>query len=82
MTTFTHFTQQKYGKVIQDMKQPILISRPKEKSIRGGDNEPKWLIPELCLCTGLSELQRKDIAYVLKKIHSRFFIQLIFEFTV
>lgn len=52
---------QKYNINIRDEKQPLLITKPKEKSIRGGDDKPVWLIPELCRITGMTERQRSDI---------------------
>lgn len=52
---------QKYNKTIRDPNQPLLVSKAKEKSIRGGSSELILLIPELCRMTGLSEQQRTDI---------------------
>lgn len=51
---------QKHKKKIRDLKQPLLISKPKDKNMRGGDDRPVWLVPELCYVTGLSEQQRND----------------------
>ena len=42
------------------MKQPLLISMPKERDIRGGRAEPVSLIPELCFMTGLADEQRNN----------------------
>ena len=42
-----------YNITIQDKGQPILISLPKEKDKRGGRNQPIYLIPELCVITGI-----------------------------
>lgn len=54
---------QKYQKIIRDLKQPILISKLKDRSLRGGIQKgPIWLVPELCRMTGLSEQQRNNIA--------------------
>lgn len=52
---------QKYNINIKDEKQPLLITKPKDKKIRGGDDKPCWLIPELCRITGMTERQRSDI---------------------
>lgn len=40
--------------MIIDAKQPLLISRLKDKNLRGGgDDKPIWLVPELCCATGM-----------------------------
>ncbi|XP_031633322.1 protein piwi-like isoform X2 [Contarinia nasturtii] len=59
--TLVDYYQEKYRLTIRDKNQPLLISRPKEKNIRGGSDKPIWLIPELCRITGLSEQQRNNI---------------------
>lgn len=52
---------QRYNINIRDENQPLLVTKPKEKNIRGGDDKPVWLIPELCRITGMTERQRNDI---------------------
>lgn len=52
---------QRYNITIRDKNQPLLITKAKEKSIRGGAEKAAWLVPELCRITGLSERQRTDI---------------------
>lgn len=49
---------------IKDDQQPLLISKPKEKDLRGGEQKMVWLVPELCRITGLDERQRSDMKYV------------------
>lgn len=38
----------------------MLISRPTEKNIRGGQNEFIMLIPELCRATGITDAMRSN----------------------
>lgn len=59
-TSFVEYYRQKYNITIRDLQQPMLISRAKEKQLRGGGNELVSLIPELCRITGLSEDMRKN----------------------
>lgn len=56
------YYQQNYGITIQDVSQPLLVSKPKKRDIRarGGDDSPIFLVPELCTRTGLSEEARAD----------------------
>lgn len=49
---------------IKDDQQPLLISKPKEKDLRGGEQKMVWLVPEFCRITGLDERQRSDMKYV------------------
>lgn len=46
---------------IRDAGQPLLVSQPRAKAMRGGEVKAAWLVPELCRITGLSERQRTDI---------------------
>ena len=41
-------------------RQPLLVSRPTEKDIRGGKKTPCNLIPELCRLTGLDDTMREN----------------------
>ncbi|XP_055323225.1 protein aubergine-like [Sitodiplosis mosellana] len=59
--SLVEYYKDKYQIQIRDDKQPLLITKPKERNIRGGADKPTWLIPELCRITGLSERQRSDI---------------------
>ena len=43
---------QAYNISIKDSKQPMLVSKPKEKDRRGGRTQLLYLIPELCFMTG------------------------------
>lgn len=59
-TSFVDYYRQKYNIEIKDKQQPMLISRAKERQLRGGGNELVSLIPELCRITGLSDEMRKN----------------------
>ncbi|XP_074601389.1 piwi-like protein Siwi [Brevipalpus obovatus] len=49
---------------IQDPRQPLLKCRPSRRN-RGDDNErPLYLVPELCVLTGLTEEMRKDFNFM------------------
>jgi aubergine-like protein len=45
---------------VRDPKQPLLVSRPKDRDRRGGMTGPILLVPELCFMTGLTDEQRSD----------------------
>lgn len=51
---------QRYNIQIRDQKQPMLVSRPTEKNIRGGQDEFIMLIPEICRATGLTDNMRNN----------------------
>lgn len=51
---------------IKDPRQPLLISNPRARDLRGGERQPAWLVPELCRITGLDERQRNDMKYMNK----------------
>lgn len=61
MKPYCFITPQKYSINIKDDRQPLLLTKPKEKNYRGGEDKPVWLIPELCRVTGMTERQRSDI---------------------
>jgi len=58
--SYYDYYREKYSCTIQDMQQPLLISRPKDRDRRGGQEGPCFLIPELCYMTGLTDEQRAD----------------------
>ena len=43
---------QTYELKVQEMQQPLLVSRPKERDMRRGQEGPLLLVPELCTMTG------------------------------
>lgn len=58
--TFIDYYQNRYQVRIRDPNQPMLISKSKEKDLRGGKDQLVALVPELCRATGLSEGMRKN----------------------
>ncbi|ELU05322.1 hypothetical protein CAPTEDRAFT_143890, partial [Capitella teleta] len=57
--TFNEYYKKQYDKKLEDMQQPMLISRPKKKDEREGAGD-LLLVPELCRLTGISEEARAD----------------------
>ncbi|KAF8763346.1 Piwi-like protein 1 like protein [Argiope bruennichi] len=62
--TYLKYYKQQYDINIQDLKQPLLLCKSKEKEIRGGASVSKaiYLVPELCCMTGLTESMRSNFA--------------------
>ncbi|XP_055839653.1 protein piwi [Episyrphus balteatus] len=58
--SFIDYYYQKYKIRIRDAKQPLLISKSKDRQIRGGNDEFVILIPELCRATGLTDTMRSN----------------------
>ncbi|XP_037033212.1 protein aubergine-like isoform X2 [Bradysia coprophila] len=58
--TFMQYYRDKYQLTIRDPGQPLLISKLKERDLRGGQTENILLIPELCRATGLTDNMRSD----------------------
>jgi len=63
--SFTEYFKEQYGLTIKDQKQPLLVNRPKKKTVRNardGDGKPEviYLVPELCNATGLTDKMRCD----------------------
>lgn len=46
------YYRSRYNINIQYPDQPLLLSAPKARDIRGGQSSPALLIPELCVLTG------------------------------
>lgn len=61
--SFIDYYLQKYNIKIKDPKQPMLISRARERDVRGGQPQIIALVPELCRATGLSEPMRNNFQY-------------------
>lgn len=57
---YAQYYKEKYNVNIRDMSQPMLLSMPKDRDRRGGNDEPIRLPPEVCNFTGLSEEQRNN----------------------
>lgn len=58
---FSSLFWQKYKLEIRNPTQPLLISNPRARDLRGGEAKPAWLVPELCFITGMDEQQRTDM---------------------
>ncbi|CAH2076435.1 unnamed protein product, partial [Iphiclides podalirius] len=58
--TYIDYYYKKYNIRIQDVGQPLLISRSKARDIRAGMPELVYLVPELCRQTGLSDSMRAN----------------------
>lgn len=50
--TFKEYLKSAYGQAPQDDKQPMLVSRPKDKDRKRGMSGPILLVPEFCSITG------------------------------
>ena len=57
---YREYYLQKHDKKIEDGDQPLLVSMPKLKERRGGNDGPVFLVPELCFMTGLTDEQRAN----------------------
>ncbi|XP_065358505.1 protein aubergine [Calliphora vicina] len=58
--SYIEYYKKRYNIHIRDQNQPMLISRPTERNIRGGQNEFIMLIPELCRATGITDAMRNN----------------------
>lgn len=58
--SFIDYYYQKYHIRIRDQKQPLLISKAKDRALRGGSSDIIILIPELCRPTGLTDTMRNN----------------------
>ncbi|XP_041827468.1 piwi-like protein 2 [Melanotaenia boesemani] len=62
-TTFVEYYSKNYGITINEMNQPLLLHRPKERSKPGGKQiitGEILLVPELSFMTGIPDKMRKD----------------------
>ena len=70
--SYKEYLEGRYEIKITDLKQPLLVSRPKAKDMKRGMTGPLHLLPEHCAITGLSDEMRanftimKDLA-----VHTR-----------
>ncbi|KAL9925541.1 protein aubergine-like [Glossina fuscipes fuscipes] len=58
--SYMQYYKQRYNITIRDHQQPMLVSRPTERNMRGGQNEFIILVPELCRATGLTDNMRSN----------------------
>ena len=70
--TYLEYYQKAYNRKLEDVQQPLLVSRPKKRDQRRGQEGPIYLVPEVCTRTGLSEETREDF-HVMRDIaeHTR-----------
>lgn len=59
-TTYAEYYKQKYGIIVEDVRQFMLVSKSRERDIRAGQPEYIYLIPELCRATGMTDRMRND----------------------
>lgn len=57
---FPSVRHQRYNIIIRDVNQPLLVSKAKEKNLRGGEEKLILLVPELCRATGITDRMRND----------------------
>jgi aubergine-like protein len=50
----------RYGIEITDLKQPLLVSPPTKRDMHRGETNDKYLVPELCVLTGLTDDMRAN----------------------
>ncbi|KAH6929130.1 hypothetical protein HPB50_023840 [Hyalomma asiaticum] len=60
--SYMDYYREQYEKYIKDVKQPLLVCRPKEKDLRAGRTDNIYLIPELCVLTGLTDEMRANVS--------------------
>ncbi|ODM92896.1 Protein aubergine, partial [Orchesella cincta] len=60
MIKYLDYFKSRYGKDIQDTRQPLLVSRPTKKDLHRGFAGKILLIPELCQRTGLTDEMRAN----------------------
>lgn len=65
-TSYKDYYFERYSLKIKDEKQPMLISNPKPRDIRGNRNTVLFLVPELCRTTGLTDKMRSNFNMMKK----------------
>ncbi|KAH8333113.1 hypothetical protein KR074_006155, partial [Drosophila pseudoananassae] len=58
--SYVEYYKKRYNITIRDYKQPLLVSRPTERNIRGGNDQLIMLIPELARATGMTDAMRTN----------------------
>uniref|UniRef100_A0A336MED6 CSON000333 protein n=1 Tax=Culicoides sonorensis TaxID=179676 RepID=A0A336MED6_CULSO len=58
--SFAEYYQKRYHLKIKDLKQPLLMSRSKDRQRRQGQDDLIALIPELCRATGFTDQMRTN----------------------
>lgn len=58
--TYKEYYNTRYAIVVNDIKQPMLVSNPKASDIHAGRTQVLFLVPELCRATGLTDKMRSN----------------------
>uniref|UniRef100_A0A1A9W8C2 Piwi domain-containing protein n=1 Tax=Glossina brevipalpis TaxID=37001 RepID=A0A1A9W8C2_9MUSC len=58
--SYIKYYKQRYNITIRDQQQPMLVSRPTERNLRGGQEDFIMLVPELCRATELTDSMRSN----------------------
>ncbi|XP_037929058.1 protein aubergine-like [Teleopsis dalmanni] len=62
--SFAEYFKSRYNLIITDSSQPMLISKPTNKHIRGGQEEFISLIPEFTRATGITDHMRTNVRFM------------------
>lgn len=62
--TFMQYFKDRYNIIIRDPRQPMLVSRAKQRDIRAGMAELIYLVPELVRATGITDEMRRNFKWV------------------
>ncbi|ESO84639.1 hypothetical protein LOTGIDRAFT_131825 [Lottia gigantea] len=70
--SYVDYYKKNYEITVNDLDQPLLVSKPKKKDLNRGMKDNIYLLPELCTLTGLSDDVRADFS-VMKDVatHTR-----------
>lgn len=74
--SYLEYYKKRYNIDVRQPTQPLLVSRPTRRDANRGDDQPIYLIPELCGMTGLTDDQKYECFIVLLI----FYLLLIFLF--
>ena len=56
--SYAEYYKKRYEIEVRQPTQPLLVSRPSRRDVNRGDDQPIYLIPELCGMTGLNDDQK------------------------
>ncbi|XP_033236349.1 protein aubergine-like [Drosophila pseudoobscura] len=62
--SYVEYYKKRYNITIRDHKQPLVVSRPTEKNIRGGTDQLIMLVPELARATGMTDAMRANFQFM------------------
>lgn len=65
--SIVEYYNERYNLKIKDPKQPLLVSKPKAKDVRGNKDQVLLLVPELCRATGLTDKQRANFTMMRER---------------